>query len=153
KTRVGSAVWTVVSAHHPRSVMSRGRKLIVLGLPCAALGLFCLYEGCVVQVGVGGIKVTATVHSQSDRQIRKITYGEFGRREEAEFYLPLPPEHAEVYHEAAVKDGHTFSFYVKTTDRVSPFGLLRNQYRWSPFVLFRIECDIGDPILVVADIP
>jgi hypothetical protein len=133
--------------------MSRSAKIAYFGVPGLVLALICLYECCVVAVGVGGVTVTATVHSETHRQIRNVTYGNFGRREDAESYLPYPPKYAEINREAEVKDGQSFSFVVPTSDRVSPFGLFRNQFYWRRFALFRIECDAGEPLLVAAEIP
>src|SRR5262249_50294710 len=140
-------------SHLPRVAMPRGAKVLGLGIPALLIALFCLYEGCVVILADGSITVTATVHSEKHRQIRKVTYDHFGRREDAEVCLRYPREHAEVFREAWIKGNDSFSFDVPTSEHMSPFGLFRDQFYWRPFAVFRIECDVGEPAFDAAEIP
>jgi hypothetical protein len=64
------------------------------------------------------------------------------------------PEPNEVlFKDAFINGPQSFQFEVRTNSRVSPYGILRNQFRWCPFAVFRIETDAGDVYSAGVEVP
>jgi hypothetical protein len=113
-----------------------------------------LIDLSVITIGDGSLPVTVNVQSNKSFRLRKVTYGNYCHKEDVAWVLALPYENSKwSFHDARIHDDHSFIFEVPNSDHVSLFGILRNEFSWRRFAVFRIHCEAGEPVFISATLP